>query len=461
MNGLSRASPMSSMHLRALLLAIAVVVIGLAAIVPPVQAPDEPSHVSRAYMLAHGRPVLDALPDGRSGGNVDRGLLEFMAVWSPLVRQPSVRATPDMEARAALVAWSGETSFRSFRATSLYSPLPYLPAAVALGIGETTGLSVVRSYQLANAAVITCSLVTLWCAFRVLRPNPAVIAVIVLPMSMFQIASPVIDGLCMCLTTLVMAVFVRVVRDGDRAPRGLVPLMALAAVVVVTARPQVLPIVMLVPLCGLYGHRRISIWTGACALAVTAAWMTFALLTNHSVRPDVPSLGTAEVVRGYISDPASLVRVVAATLDSPGWAAAQFRSFVGVLGALDTPLRPEVYPVLAGLAVTCVIASVRLSAPRTARLAAFALLAVAVISATLVLLTLLMLFTPHPTLTIRGIQGRYFLIPALVAAYATTCSWSEAPRWRRWVGGFAMWGLICISAAAAVSAAASRYYGSP
>ena len=447
------------MHLRALLLAISIAVIALGIAVPPLQAPDEPSHLSRSYMLAHGRPVLDARPDGSSGGQVDRGLIEFIAAWGPLIRQPSARVTPDMEAQAALAVWSGETSFRSFRATSLYSPLPYLPLAVALRVCEVAGLSVLHSYQVANAAIIACSLATLWCAFRLLRPNPAVIAVIVLPMSIFQIASPVIDGFCMCLTALAMAAFLRVVRDGDRAPPWSVPLMAVAAVVVATARPQVLPIVPLVPLCGWYGHRRLSIWTGACACAVTAAWMAFALATNHPVRPGVPSHGTAEVVRAYLSDPASLVHVMAATFESPGWAVTQLRSFVGVLGALDTPLHPDAYPVLAALAVTCVIASLRLSILRTTPLAAMALLSVAAVSAALVLLMLLILFTPHPTATIRGTQGRYFLIPALVAAYATMCPPAEPARWAWRVGYIAMWGLVCASAAAAIAATCSRYYG--
>ena len=439
---------------------IAIACAVMVAVVPPLQAPDEPSHLSRAYLLSHGQWMPDAKPDGRTGGEIDDGLLSFMAAWSPLIRRPGARVTSEMRAKSWEAQWSGTRSFRSFRATSLYAPAMYAPMAIGLRTGEALGLRVSTSYYLARALMLGSAVAVLLAAFRVTRPPVVVMAVVALPMSLFQMCAPVVDGLAMALSALAVSLFVRMLQERDRPVTRPAVLLAATTVVVVTCRPQALPLLMLAPLAWWLTRHAMALWTGMFAMATTAAWMTFAVATSHPLRPDdTPSLPTSEIIGGYLRDPASLLAIVANTVTAGNWLHAQYRSFIGVLGALDTPLPNAAYPVLALLLGVTLVLSLSWGAVRGARVATIGLVCCGIGAGTAVLLTLLVFFTPHPAESIRGVQGRYFLIPALILAYSTA-DMRVGPKQPRHDLGFLMcWAALAISASTALYALVARYYG--
>lgn len=441
-------------------LAIAIVCATMATAVPPLQAPDEPSHLSRAYLLAHGQWMLDAKPDGSTGGAIDDGLLTFMTAWRPLIRRPGERVTAEMRAKSALAQWSGTRSFRPFRATSLYAPVMYVPLSIGLRTGEALGLRVSTSYYIARTLMLGSVIAVLTAAFRMTRPPVGVLAVVALPMSLFQMSAPVIDGLAMALAALAASLFVRMLREPGRPARRLAVLLAAVTAIVVTGRPQALPLLMLAPLAWWVTRHAMILWTGIFAMATTAAWMTFAVATSHPLRPDdTPSLSTSEIVGGYLRDPASLVEVVANTVTAGNWLHVQGRSFMGVLGALDTPLPSGVYSVLALLLGVALVLSVSLRAVRAAPVATVGLACCGIGAAAAVLLTLLVFFTPHPAESIRGVQGRYFLIPALILAYSAADMRVRPIQPRHGSGLLVCWSMLVISASAALYALVARYYG--
>jgi uncharacterized membrane protein len=79
-------------------------------------------------------------------------------------------------------------------------------------------------------------------------------------------------------------------------------------------------------------------------------------------------------------------------------------------------------------------------------------------SAAAVLLTLLIFFTPHPAESIRGVQGRYFLIPALILAYSAADMRPAPVRSRQGLRDLVSWTVLVMSASTALYALSARYY---
>jgi hypothetical protein len=52
-------------------------VVCISCFIPPLQSPDEPAHLSRAYLLSKGEIFL-GVSDGVTGGKVDSGLLKYL-----------------------------------------------------------------------------------------------------------------------------------------------------------------------------------------------------------------------------------------------------------------------------------------------------------------------------------------------------------------------------------------------
>lgn len=56
------------------------IVLMISILSPPLQSPDEPAHLLRAYALSHGHIVYDVGPHGKSGAEVDVNLNQYFGV---------------------------------------------------------------------------------------------------------------------------------------------------------------------------------------------------------------------------------------------------------------------------------------------------------------------------------------------------------------------------------------------
>lgn len=76
------------------------------AIVPPLQSPDECSHLKRAYLLTRGVIMLDVHPTHGSGGMIDQGLAAFIAAHLYLPHNEGNTVTRAMQRSANDIAWT-------------------------------------------------------------------------------------------------------------------------------------------------------------------------------------------------------------------------------------------------------------------------------------------------------------------------------------------------------------------
>jgi len=387
--------------------------------IPPMQSPDENQHVARAYLLAHGDLTLSTLPSRNSGGWVDGGLVSFINGYMTLPGNPARHLSASERAQLDDTGWQGEGSrtYYEMQGTGYYLPLAYLPHAVGLRAGELVGLPVGHSYRLARMAVLLACLGLLAWSFSLHRPPPLVLAVLLLPMSVFQLLSPSLDGLTTSLALLAISIFLSVLRGGQVTPKWASWTLATSLLIVVGSRVHLLPM-LLMPLFLFWKHRhRRDLYLGVGLVLVSLGWVAYALFSTTDLRV-VRSHGTVEMLRHYLKFPQDFVGVVWRTLLDADLRDFYFRSFVGNLGWLDAPLRPFFYPWLGVGLGLCALAS--FSWPKRVEdvQARTVLLAIAVISASLVFLALLATWTPHPARVIAGVQGRYFVVPVLLTAYA-------------------------------------------
>ena len=94
------------------------------------------------------------------------------------------------------------------------------------------------------------------------------------------------------------------------------------------------------------------------------------------------------------------------------------QSFIGVLGWLDTRFSAGIYTGLWAMLLTIGVLTVVPWRTRGMKGLGTLLIFIAVTSAFMVFLLLLLTWTPVKEVTIQGVQGRYFIPAALAIAYA-------------------------------------------
>lgn len=424
--------------------------------IPPLQSPDEHAHLIRAYMLSKGQLALQTPPGSNSGGMVDTNLVAFVDVYiSEIVLDSSARLSPQRKAQIGQLRWGGPDRFFPVPGTGYYVPLIYAPQAVGLWLGRTLNLSVANSYQLVRALCLLSCLGLLAAAFRFLRPPMLALALLLLPMTVFQLLSPTLDGITTCLAVLALSIFCRRVL----AKEDLRPLhtwvLAGAIALLASSRVHLLPL-LAIPfyLAWARGSRRDAL-AGVSALLVSVAWTLYAM--THTVDSRVQrAQSTGELVLQYATHPGAFLKIVFDSFANSELAASYEKSFIGVLAWLDTLLPAWSYDWLwIGLGL-CAAASLLAAKPSEALAARAGLAVAAVASLLLVFLALLVTWTPQPATTVQGVQGRYFIVPAITLAYALGATLT--PRGPRWPG----WVLLCVTGVvsfyALITALLARYH---
>lgn len=413
----------------------------VALVTPPFMGPDEPNHAYRAYLITLGRPVAGRVlaPDGwRGGGPADRGAIAAAAVFEPLRFNDAAKATPDLYAEARRFGWTGSKAPTNFQNTAIYGPALYLPAAAGLGLGKALGLPVVGSLTLARLmGGLACALIG-FCALRIAgRARIALFAILLLPMSVFLYGTLTQDGLVITLTALGCALISRAAsQDRGLSARELWAASVCFALVAMGKPP-----------CALFGLMLAAVrydgpgprWPAAFLPLVTSslwgAWMSLLVWVTDGAE--------ARQLAGLAAHPLSIAPIAWRTFVAHGRDLAD--QFVGVLGWLDTTLAHGFYPaawIVLALAAALSSGKGRSRGWRGLGPAA-ALAALAAAGATF--LGLYLQWTPLGFPTVEGVQGRYLIPVALVAALALEGEAKPLRGWRSWaLAGVAVFPLISL-----------------
>jgi uncharacterized membrane protein len=239
-----------------------------------------------------------------------------------------------------------------------------------------------------------------------------------LPMTLFQLVSPTIDGITGSLMVLTLSIFFHACNPTHRFTLQTTLVWSVAIFLVVTSRTNLLPIIGLPFFIAWRRRSYRELWLAIAITLISGMWILYALTATASDPRVSHSITTSELIRHYLAHPEEFFSLLVGTLTEPGVAMFYLRSFIGILGWLDTLLPLQSYLLLSIGLVACALASVPKESSAVDGQVRIFLLSLSVTSFLLIFFALLITWTPHPTSVIKGVQGRYFVGPALIAAYA-------------------------------------------
>jgi hypothetical protein len=376
----------------------------IAPTMPPFQNADEPGHLLRADQISHLGLLPQRLPDGQQGGWVDSGLVAAEAAFAALHRRVDAKTS---RALYAPVPW-GALAPAGFPNTAIYPPMLYLPQATALFVGRHWPLTVLQAAMLARLSAGLAAILLGAAALRLTTSGAIwLYAILLLPMSLALTAAASQDGLSLACTALAAALVQRLQQ------RGTLTELAAASILfalVACGRPPYIAFAAALMSARMKLRERFF----AIGLVFVAVAVWSAIAAPHVVLPVFPqgAVDPAAQAAGLLKAPLRIPGLIVATWHAHGAEISQ--SFIGKPGWLDVGL-PRSFHVLArmmlGCAAVIAVVSGSWARPRAgAVLAACGILAVPLGIGLAQYLT----WTPPGAPIIEGLQGRYFLPPAMM-----------------------------------------------
>lgn len=390
-------------------------------IMPPFQNPDEPAHFLRAEQISRGHPIGYRYSEFKSGGEAEINIGAAFTPFSPIFGKREIKFTSGMLAQADAVHWSGELVEQNFPNTAVYPPFFYLPSATGILIGKAAGLSILDTLYLSRLLSGLCAMALGTAGILVAdRAAPLLFAVLALPMGLSLMAAVSQDGPMIGLAALAAAICLRIVRNGVPPFRHAVAVLTLALTLIGMARPPYAALALL-PLA-LPGVAPATRWLSALTvLGLTVAWVCFATvmaqvaLDRTNFMPDA-----ALQVRLLLDNPYRIVSVALDTLSGRG--NGYLNEFVGQLGWLDVGIPRWFHKVawivlaaglLGGLPQSSQIGGRQQNLLWTWIVAAALALGGAVAG---IFGIQYLTWTAPGDAMVDGVQGRYFLVAAMILA---------------------------------------------
>lgn len=392
----------------------------LALVTPPFQSPDEPAHFYRAYAISEGRLVPPRGPAPSTGEVLPASLRAITAPFYPELPFHAERKTTPAAILAALrVPLDAERrELLWFPSALVYTPVPYLPQAAAIALGRACGATPLALLYLARLAGLLAGVLLIHAAIRLLPAYRWLAALVALtPMASFLRSGVTADTLTISSAFLFAAAVARLAWGGEPGRRRDVALMIAASALLALSKALYAPLALAA--LAIPGRRFPASRRGILLLhaGVTATAFLLALgnarLAPAVLRPDA-TVSPERQVRSALEEPGRFLRV--AVVDYAVHAPRYLTQFIGKLGWLDTSLPAPfllLYLVVLG-ALLLLDASplVRIEPWQRMVFAAATVLTLGLISA-----SLYAAWTPYRADFIHGIQGRYFIPLAPVAAW--------------------------------------------
>jgi uncharacterized membrane protein len=370
---------------------------------PPLSGPDEPNHFRRAYQVSEGT-ILGERQGKYAGGYLPRDLLDTRLELKSDGRTGN--SPPDF-----LSDVPGR-AFVDFRNTVPYTPIPYIPHAIAIAAGRLFGVSPLALHYLARLGGLVAALAGLWLVIRITPTAKWLFVVLALtPMAIRQMSTVTADTVTHVSAFLLLAICLRLALDPEAKLRGglLVGLFG-CALALSLSKQAYLPMLLLYFLCPAHksgSHKRHVALFAALALLCVGAQATWFLASwdLYVPQPIAPEADPAQQMLFILKNPIRYTAIVLNNLwnhriDYPG----------GAFGYGGIVSRPTSMPLALGLMLLALVCAGR---PATLGLKAKVLLAVTGACTVTTVLTMNYLgWNTVGASTVSYVQGRYF-IPVL------------------------------------------------
>ncbi len=388
---------------------------------PPIQVADEENHFLRALQVADGHLFGRKIEGDNAGGILDPAAPIFAHDFDALKFMPERKLDISVYGAAAALRWGvGSPIPTAFPNTAIYPFFLYLPASAGLATGRALQLSVLDSFYLGRLATALVSIALASMALAICgRGRSLLFVILCLPMTLSLFASLSQDAIAIALGGLAAATWSRYVADGVAMPAAVRATVALALGAVAAARIPLVPLYVLIVL-----PTRRSIATKprprlADVAAAAAGFIPFAIgiYGAHAAKiafreeDGVSPIGQLHWIALH---PIEVVAVVKRTLETD--TLRHLRELVGVLGWLDTDLPPGFYDWMGGCVVLAFLIDAMIDGRNISGLSRFVPAAAVLFSSAGVFGAFYLAWTPVGAPIVDGVQGRYFIVPAMVLA---------------------------------------------
>jgi uncharacterized membrane protein len=385
----------------------------------PFRVPDERNHFLRSYEISEFRLVPFRPADGWPGDNLPSSLARLSEA---LGDHADHRIQPaQIEQARSLTLVPEQREFMEFATSAVYSPLAYIPSAVSIAIGRALGAGPLALIYFARAAnlLVVAWLISLAMAHAGFA-RPAALIVALFPMTLFQVASVSADSLTYGLSFLCIAMVMELVvgKEVEVSRKTIVSLVCLALALSQIRPPYCLLglLVLLIPVKRFGGKAWLMVCSAviAASLLPAAAWNAKAVQLFVKPFPD-QNIDPAAQMAWVVKHPGGFWHRAKVDLIRNGFE--YWEEMVGRLGWLNIRLPPWVFLGFAAAFAVCLFLGPR-DPPFPVWWQRIALTLVVLAGVLAIELSQYLSFNPVRSAFILGLQGRYFVPFAAVAAFA-------------------------------------------
>lgn len=398
-------------------------------VVPPFQNPDEPMHFYRGYQVAKGHVFSTPDTAGLYGGDIPLSMRE-------LVVKSEIEHNYDYEHRFFLnygelfgYGYGGEKVFEGFPNTAIYSPLAYLPSALAHGlVGIFDGPLLVALY-LARILSVLIALIAFMIVLRIIPFGKWIVfSVGLLPMTVASAASISADSMTLSLSMLFIATTFYIAFNKKSVSRwwwGVLFALTISMGLVKQAHIALVPLILLIPVLNTrYRNRQFYISMAGAIVGALALFLLWFKKTDQIVINFVPSIQPGLQKTYMFQEPFDFLAALLTTYLT-NYGNGTFIGLFGNFGWLTATL-PTLFIIVSALMLYFAVQArekdeVRVDVLPVKQTRLFKLWCVGVFMAVLVMISaaLYVYWTPYREKFIMGIQGRYFLpiLPLLLIPF--------------------------------------------
>ncbi len=324
---------------------------------PPFHVPEEGQHFSRSYGLSQG--MIYASRNGDSvGGELPASLQEADdAAISHPQNEYAFRITLEKLKTALLFPLDPlRRSFCEFPVTARYSPAPYLPAAVAIWLGQRAGLTALEELYVGRVGTLVGYLLLVAAAVWLVPVHKWTLTLVALmPMSIFLAAAITADALSIAFALLAIAMILRLALRAESVDRRSLWWLGAVLLLVALAKPGYVLIALLfflVPKDKFSDRRRcwwIRAWMVGLPLAISIIWVLSVRGLYVPLRPCVDMKAQA---CWMLANPWTYLKMMDTRINDPYL----HLGIIAMLGWGTVHLAPAIYKVYwGGLLATAVL----------------------------------------------------------------------------------------------------------
>jgi uncharacterized membrane protein len=387
----------------------------LAICMPPMMNPDEIAHFSRADQISRGHIIGQRFDARTVGGEIAVGIGSVNWAMRDVPMHPAVKVTREMISEANAAHWTDGVTRGGFANSVVYPPIFYIPSAIGIRIGKALNLRVTDtlyiSRTLSAVAAVAVGALAILVSGTV---APWIFTILMLPTALSLSATSGQEGLLNATAAFASACFAQLIA-GREGKLSTFYAGSIALLLVVAARPPLAPLALILPAIPqvLWRHRAIGL---AIVIVGTAGWMAASAATyihprigmDFTINPD--DFGTVKQLHYIVIHPLRFCFTFVHTLHE--FAPSFYKAFIGVLGWYDVFV-PRWYILSASINIALAFAASISKRDGPWSLAATSA-GIAVIGCVIsVLITQYLAWTPVGLDIILGVQGRYFVAPAL------------------------------------------------